>query len=183
MRPIVCIDPGHGGKDPGAVGQRGLREKDVNLIVAQGIKKRLEASYEVVMTREKDEYLGLIPRTAIANTANAVLFVSLHCNGSDNPSANGIEIIHHPYSEKGQKLADTIMDYLMPASGLRHRGVKSDQRGLAVLRHTKMPAVIIEVGFISNRNEEKLMRSETWLSNVADAIAFGIDSYLEGVES
>lgn len=126
--------------------------------------------------------IGLIPRTAIANKANAVLFVSLHCNASDNPNANGVEIVHHPFSDKGQKVADAIIDCLLPASGLRNRGVKGDQRGLAVLRHTKMPAVIIEIGFISNKKEECLMEDGAWLSNVADAIALGIDNYLQDKE-
>lgn len=175
---IICIDAGHGGKDPGAVGQRGTKEKDINLYLAQQIYKRLKGSCEVIITREKDKYVGLLERTAIANEAKAVLFISIHCNSSENEQANGIEIIHHLSSRTGQKLADTIMDHLLPATGLRNRGVKSDQRGLAVLRQTTMPAVIIEVGFISNWEEEKLMQDRDWLNGVAGAVSKGIKKHL-----
>lgn len=182
MSPVVCIDPGHGGKDPGAIGPSGLKEKDVNLVIAQGVKKHLESNAEVMLTRMKDEYVNLVARAAMANKASAALFVSIHCNAAANQTANGVEIIHHRDSERGQKLARTLMNYLTPATELKNRGVKPDERGLAVLRLTEMPAVIIEVGFISNPIEEKLMKDAQWLDRVAHSIANGVTEYLKGAE-
>lgn len=167
----ICIDAGHGGKDPGACAG-GAREKDIALSVALKIGALL-TGYEVVYTRDEDVYVGLAERALIANQAKADLFVSVHCNSALNASANGMEIyVHTSRSAASTRAANTIYDRLLPASGLRGRGVKAND--YAVLRETAMPAVLIELGFMSNPDDRSKLVSEAWQDRAAEAIAAGI---------
>lgn len=168
---IVCIDPGHGGKDPGAE-SGGVQEKDITLTVALKIGALL-TGYEVVYTRDEDVYVGLAERALIANQAKADLFVSVHCNSAPSASANGMEVyVHTTRSAASKRAASAIYDCLLPVSGLRGRGVKADN--FAVLRETKMPAVLIELGFISNPDDRAKLTDSAWQDDAAQAIADGI---------
>ena len=169
----VVIDPGHGGKDPGGTGG-GVREKAVVLNVAKKIAAYLEArGCTVMLTRETDVFVELSDRARMANAAKADLFVSIHCNSAPNSSATGMEVyVHTSRGADSTRAARAIYDRLLPASGLRGRGVKS--KDLAVLRETAMPAVLVELGFISSDNDRAKLVSDEWQERAADAIAAGI---------
>ncbi|OUO92192.1 N-acetylmuramoyl-L-alanine amidase [Cloacibacillus sp. An23] len=167
----ICIDAGHGGKDPGACAG-GVREKDIALVVALKIGALL-TDYEVVYTRMKDVYVGLSERARIANRAEADMFVSVHCNSAPSTSANGMEVyVHTTRSAASTRAAHAIYDRLLSASGLRGRGVKAND--YAVLCETSMPAVLVELGFISNDGDREQLVSEGWQDRAAEAIAEGI---------
>lgn len=168
---IICIDAGHGGKDPGAE-SGGVQEKDIALTVALKVGARLK-DCEVIYTRTEDVYVGLAERALIANQAKAGLFVSVHCNSALNTSANGVEVyVHTSRSAVSTRAARAIYDRLLPASGLRGRGVKPQD--FAVLRETAMPAVLVELGFISNPDDRAKLINFAWQDDAARAIADGI---------
>ena len=171
---IVCIDPGHGGKDPGATGG-GVQEKAVVLNVAKKIGAFLEArGCTVMLSRETDVFVELSDRARMANAAKADLYVSIHCNSvRDNARATGMEVYHYTHaSEASKRAARVIYNKLLPVCGLRGRGVKS--KDLAVLRETKMPAVLVELGFISNPSDCAKLTNFAWQDDAAQAIADGI---------
>lgn len=174
-KPVVVLDPGHGGKDPGAVGQSGLKESEVNLALAHLIRSRLERGFCVVMTRTGDVTVSLAQRCLAANDAKASLFASLHCNAAENRQACGVETYHYPHSPKAEALAEVIHKGLV-GLGLRDRGVKPGT--FYVLKHTRMPSVLVEVAFISNPEDEKRLGSTEFLCSAADAVADAIRSYL-----
>lgn len=171
----IVIDPGHGGDDPGAVGN-GLHEAHVNLAVAKLLAQHLPTpDYEVILTRESDVFVGLSKRVEIANTSKAKLFVSLHCNAVSLIDVNGFEVLHHAKSTFGQKLAKSIHQSaksMFPTD----RGVK-ERSDLCVLRTTGCPAVLVEMGFISNEKDAKLLASPEFHLCLAKAIARGIVTY------
>lgn len=179
--PRIVIDPGHGG-EPGAIGHKGSYEKDINLRVAQKVYEQLYSFAEVKLTREDDRRLGvtenedLKARAKIANDFKADVFVSIHCNAAGNPNTKGTEVFHFPGSVEGGKLAKAIQSSLIGIGGLVDRGVKANN--FAVLRETKMPAVLVELAFISNLEEEKLLSSDAFQNQAAKAIVNGIYSYL-----
>lgn len=170
----VCIDPGHGGKDPGAVGN-GLLEKDITLDIALRLKEKL-SEFNIVLTRSKDEYVPLSERAAIANEAKVALFISIHVNSAVNIEANGFEVFHHPNSINGDHLACLVHKTVLPASGLKDRGVKANG-GMYVLRATNAPSVLVELGFISNEEDALLLKDGTWRNKVVEAMASGIKNY------
>ena len=168
---IVCIDAGHGGKDPGAE-SGGVQEKDIALTVALKVGALLK-DCEVIYTRTEDVYVGLSERALIANQAKADLFVSIHCNSAPSASANGMEVyVHTTRSAASTRAAHAIYDRLLPASGLRGRGVKAND--YAVLRETVMPAVLVELGFVSNDGDRAKLISEDWQNRAAETITSGI---------
>ena len=175
MGKVICIDAGHGGADPGAVGVTGVKEKDINLLVAQKVRDKLADNYLVVMTRDKDTYLNLSGRAEIANEEGASLFISIHCNAFTNPKAEGVETFHYHSSTQGKLLALEIQRSLAAVTGAINRGVKS--ASFKVLRDTAMPAVLVELGFLTNAKEEKLLNTEKYQDTCAEAIAHGIKEY------
>lgn len=175
----IWVDAGHGGSDPGAVGANGLLEKSINLEVARELVSLLFGKgYRVGATRLADEYMSLSERCRRANAFQADVFVSIHCNAADVPTANGIETAHYPTSRNGMQLARLIQAELVAATGLRDRGAK--YANFQVLRDTAMPAVLVELGFISNPREEELLRSDDYQLTCAQAIVRGIESYFAG---
>ncbi|NPV52235.1 MAG: N-acetylmuramoyl-L-alanine amidase [Firmicutes bacterium] len=179
MKRLICLDPGHGGVDPGAIGQAGIKEADINLAVAMKLKTELaERGIPTVMTRDDDTFVSLQDRASKANAANAAVFISLHCNSAQNREANGAEVYYCIGSRPGEALANAIHASLIKATGLVDRGVKGT--GFYVLRHTKMPAVLVELAFISNSGEEELLANEGFQLKAARAIASGIIDYLKG---
>ena len=177
-RVLVAIDPGHGGRDPGAVGIGGLQEKNVVFPVSTRVAQLLrEAGVDVVMTRVDDRTLDLEPRVNIANNANATIFLSIHANAISlsRPDVNGVETYY--YSENGRQLASIIHANVQPASGLGNRGVK--QARFYVLRNTAMPAALLELGFLTGSEDIVRLRDPAWQERMAQAIAQGLLQYLE----
>ena len=229
----VCLDAGHGGKDPGATGKRyGLFEKSVNLDIVKRMKKELEsAGIDVVMTRDSDVLIPLATRADIANKAGADLFISVHSNANRSRNLSGFEVYYASESlddisralvltkdsnslERPQAgvyfgdnslngisndtraivwdlvlgenrlesidLADRICKLCSQDVGVKILGVKSAK--YAVLKRTQMPAVLVEVGFISNAREEKYLKNPFYRQQIAEALVSGILSYKRYVE-
>jgi N-acetylmuramoyl-L-alanine amidase len=173
----VAIDPGHGGQDPGAVGIGGLQEKNVVFPVSLRVAQLLrENGVDVVMTRTDDLTLDLQPRVDIANNANATVFLSIHANAIslDRPDVNGIEVYYA--SDSGRQLATIIHSYTLPTSGFNDRGIKSAR--FYVIRHTNMPAALIELGFVTGESDAPKLRDPAWQERIAQAITQGILQYL-----
>jgi N-acetylmuramoyl-L-alanine amidase len=173
-RALVCIDAGHGGHDWGAA-YNGRIEKHETLDIAHSLNTELASICDTILTREEDTFVPLAERARIANHVNADLFVSIHLNadpdkdGADDPVAHGEEIWIHTGSERGRKLAERIQMFVGLFASV-NRGIK-ETSSLAVLRLTKMPAVLVEVGFIDDPEF-------TVGPQIAAALAFGIKEYL-----
>ncbi len=161
----ICIDPGHGGSDPGAVGPTGLKEKDVTLRVATVLKNCLVeyGTATVKMTRSSDVDVSLDQRCQIANNWGAHRFISVHFNSTSTSSVNGTETYYYTYgSSTSKNLATCLQNRLVQALGLTNRGVKT--ASYYVLKYTSMPAALTESSFISNPYEEARLKnsSYTW---------------------
>jgi N-acetylmuramoyl-L-alanine amidase len=173
----IVIDPGHGGSDPGAVGPNGLKEARVNLAVALKVAEKLrKAGVEVKLTRTSDVFVDLQPRCDIANSFNADYFVSIHCNSAGTTEARGTETYCYKLGGKGEVLAKAIQAELIAATGRVNRGVKT--ANYYVLRRTNMPAVLTELAFISNPEEERLLGSPDYQEKCATAIARGVSKVI-----
>jgi len=172
----VVIDPGHGGRDPGAVGIGGLREKDINITVSRRIQASLQsAGINAVMTRGDDRELDLQPRVNIAERADADIFVSIHSNAisMSRPDVNGLETY---YYSSGFRLAQTIHNNVLQRTDLRDRGVRRAR--FYVLVNTSMPAVLVETGFVTGREDAARFRNPREVDTIADGITAGILQYL-----
>ncbi|QEY24577.1 N-acetylmuramoyl-L-alanine amidase [Neisseria animalis] len=220
-KPVVVLDPGHGGEDPGAVSPNGLREKDVVLSVARETKKRLEAfGYTVHMTRNEDVFIPLNVRVAKARTLQADIFVSIHADSFTSPTARGtgvyilnprgassaaarflaqtqnnadaiggvqvsgnvqvdnaiLDMTQTATMRDSRKLAQAVLNELGKLNKL-HKG-RVDEANFAVLRAPDIPSVLVETAFISNPIEEKLLASEAFRRQCAQAISDGVRKYL-----
>lgn len=221
LRPVqtVVIDPGHGGKDPGAIGVGGLREKDVTLAVARGLGRELSArGFRVVYTREDDRTIGLEERTAIAESVAGDVFVSVHANAAPRRSVNGVETWylnqnHERHSlnlaarENGiprsqvddlqHTVAKLQMEEIMPHSrrlarlvqerivrGLPHDHQPQDlgvkQGPFYVLFLSNMPSILVETGFLTNREDAARLRDRGWRDLLARQIAEGLVLFRDG---
>ncbi len=177
----VCIDPGHGGPQPGAVNKRtGTKEKDIALAVSLKVGRALEKyGVDVIYTRNSDRVIwpndpikDLGTRCKISDNVKADYFVSIHLNSAANENANGIETYCLALGGNGEELANNIQDELIKATGSMSRGVKTAK--YYVLRNTNAPAVLTEIGFISNTNELNKLITANYQDEVAMAIARGI---------
>jgi N-acetylmuramoyl-L-alanine amidase len=219
----IVIDAGHGGHDPGAIGPRGVREKDVTLAMARRLAAKLrDAGFEVVLTRKDDRFLALEERTAVANTARGDLFVSIHANAHPRRNRSGVETYFLntaddryaarlaarenglDLGEGETEVARILTDLGAKASagasralarlvqrevtrGVRSRigevrdlGVKSAL--FYVLLGARMPAVLVETAFISNRDEERRLASKRYQDEVATGIARAVSTFARGGE-
>ncbi|MEM7062872.1 MAG: N-acetylmuramoyl-L-alanine amidase [Cyanobacteria bacterium P01_B01_bin.77] len=177
-RIVVAIDPGHGGRDPGAVGIGGLQEKQVIFPISQQVAAILrQQGVEVVMTRNRDIELDLEPRVQIAERADADLFVSIHANAISlsRPDVNGLETYY--YSSAGARFARTVHDIVLRTMGMSDRRVR--QARFYVIRRTSMPAILIEVGFVTGAEDIHNLRDPEWRSEMANAIARGIITHIQ----
>lgn len=187
---IIVLDPGHGGFDPGAVGTQGTLEKDVVLQIAHKLKKMLSSSGAVVvMTRESDEDLSdnqassiytrkrqdLTRRVEMANKKKADIYISLHLNSYPSPRWSGAQTFYHPGQGDAKMLAESIQKEIIEMLG------NTDRQALAedffTNRLTRMPAVTVEMGFLSNPREEKLLISDDYQDKMAKAIYSGVAKY------
>jgi N-acetylmuramoyl-L-alanine amidase len=179
----IVIDPGHGGTSPGAV-YHGLQEKNVvlqiSLLASDALRLR---GYEVVLTRDDDSDVSLMKRCEIANFVRADIFVSVHCNADHDkdlpgmPEANGEEIWIYKGSEGGLRLAQYLqanIDHIFPNEPFR--GIKESEN-LYVLKHTHMPAVLLEIGFIDKSSSSEVFSDIHTLLRIATLITEGIDEY------
>ncbi len=220
----IVIDPGHGGKDPGAIGEfEGfkLQEKDVNLAIAHRLADLLRLRYPdrtILLTRTDDTYPSLEDRVDMANNVklgvtDAVIYVSIHSNASFNKNTRGYEVwyLNPNYrrtvvdektaQEKGQDIAPIINTMLeeefttesvILAQKVYQRlgsmiGNKSPPRGIRaeewfVVRNAKMPSILIEVGFVTNKAEAELLSQAAYLRRIADAIYNGVCDFIEHFE-
>jgi N-acetylmuramoyl-L-alanine amidase len=217
----ICLDPGHGGSDLGAVGRSNLLEKDITLKVAKKLKGIIESKLglHVVMTRETDEEVSLNSRVAKANNQKAQMFVSIHVNSSYRKAATGPETYYvslkatdqdafllsqkensafneeidklasddelkmilwdmaqNEYIKESAKLADYIQYELNILMDTQNRGVK--QAPFRVLMRAAMPAILVEIAFVSNYSEEKKLKDDAFLGKVAAALYTGISKYI-----
>jgi N-acetylmuramoyl-L-alanine amidase len=217
----ICIDPGHGGSDLGAVGKSQLKEKDLTLKISQRLKQIIESrlGIRVIMTRTIDSEVSLNSRAAIANNQKAQLFVSIHVNSSYRKAARGSEtyfvslkatdqesyelaqkendsfeeidkmaednklkmilwnMAQTEFIKESSKLAEFLQNEMNILLHTRNRGVK--QAPFRVLMRVSMPAVLIEVAFISNASEEAKLKRDEFLDRVAFAIYNGISKYIK----
>lgn len=188
---VVVIDPGHGGIDPGAIGKNGTLEKHVNLAIAKRLAAYLsQAGAVVVMTREDDSDLAsegfqgsllerkrqdLARRIEKANQARADLYISIHCNADVCPRWSGAQVFYCGDSEAGKQIAHCVQVELKRVLGNTKREAK--QATYFITDRSRMPAVIVEVGFMSNPREEALLSDEAYQARVAYAIFSGIVKY------
>ena len=172
------LDFGHGGKDPGAVGPTNLKESDVALKIGMIIKENLENVLEkVITTREDAKYYSLDYRTKKANSENSDYFISIHLNSATNSSAKGCEVWLYNENSKLKNLANNLCNNLSTKMDTPNRGVKYS-KNLSVLKNTKMPALLIEIDFISNKEVEKSLRNDNHLKNIADTISSTLLSFV-----
>ncbi len=175
---VVVLDAGHGGKDNGtAYGD--ILEKDINLSVVLKVKALLqEKGVQVILTRDSDEFITLSGRAEVANQADADLFVSIHCNFYEDDSAiRGLECYYYQDGVEGKQYADAIFDSIEESGTITVRDTRSGD--FYVLRNTSSPAVLIEIGYLSNDQERKNLTSDAYQDKLAEELAEGIRSGLE----
>lgn len=177
---VVVVDAGHGGNDPGAIYPAGSKnpdavEKKLTLDIAQRLRDNLEeAGIYVVMTRDSDTYPTLKERTELANSINADLFVSVHINAMDNKEEiDGAQVYYHKDSYFGKKLAKLVHKNIVDYTGFSDKKIQ-DGSSFYVLKHTKMPAILAECGFITNENDRNYLKTEKGRQALADAISNGV---------
>lgn len=171
--PLIVLDAGHGGRDQGTSSGRAL-EKEINLEVAKKLARELErAGAAVLLTREDDTKVGLEARAEFANQNDAELFVSLHCNYcEDDAGVKGLECYYRDGSSEGQELADSIVAQLESDSEISCRGTRIGD--FRVLNKTDMPAVLVEMGYLSNRGECGKLTDDAYQEQLVKRLAEGI---------
>ncbi len=196
---VVVIDPGHGGKDTGAIGPNKIYEKNVVLDISHRVRQHLEArKVKVLMTRTRDTFPSLSQRSEYAAKVSADLFVSIHADGAGDSSANGVETFittvaggessnHYgqggdigPEKNNQYDAANAILGFSLQSNHVK--ASKRSDRGLrraryAVLRNAPCPAALVECGFLTNPSEESLLNSASFRENVARGISNGILGY------
>lgn len=173
----IGIDPGHGGVDPGAIGSGGLCENEVTLAVGLETFKLLDLNgLAPVITRTKDVSVSLSRRCDILNMAQCAIAVSIHCNSSGNRSADYVSTFIQAQGGQAERLAIAIQAELVSATGWRNGGVRV--QNLHMTRETNMPAVVVEMGFISNPEQERWLKTSENQKKLAEAICKGICVYL-----
>lgn len=171
--PVVIIDAGHGGWEPGA-GNKTINEKDIVLAISLEVEKVLkEKNIDYYMIRTDDTYVSLEDRVRIANEKACKLFVSIHNNSFTDPNQSGILTTYNPNSPIGKEIAD-IMQSKLSDIGMRNRDVMP-RPNLQVLRTTEMPALLLEIGFISNKKDLKLITDTSFQKKCAQQIVLGIE--------
>lgn len=178
---VIVIDPGHGGKDSGAIGINGIQEKEMVLKIAKEMVQLSESLfgdiYKIYLTRYTDTLVALGDRAKLARTLNADLFVSLHCNHSGNSNAKGVEVFvpkKGTYLRESIQLAYQLQMGLKQHIGFKSRGVKF--ANFQVLRETGAycPSILLELGFLSNPDEAKHLTEEENVLAIALSILSGL---------
>lgn len=173
---VVIIDPGHGGKDPGAIGIGGVREKDIILPIGRRVAEILQQNgVQVILTRNSDYFVSLEGRVNMAARARADVFVSIHANsaGAGRPDVSGLETY---YYDSGLGLARTIHNSILQSLNVRDRGVRRAR--FYVLRKSSMPSILVETGYLTGREDIAKLQTSGYQNQMAEAIARGILQYL-----
>ncbi len=185
---IIAIDAGHGGSDVGAIGPTGVTEKSITLRIAQELQKQLTSEgAKIIMTRNRDIEVSskrgkasdaeeLQARCDVANNNNADIFISIHMDSFTSSTPSGTTGYYYGKGTKSaMRLAQNVSDEVVATLSTGHRGVKSCN--FYVVKHTAMPAILLEVAFISNEKEEKLLNSEAGIKKAATGIVKGIRKF------
>ena len=183
----ICIDPGHGGSDPGAIGSTGTHESDVTLPIALQLKSLLENNGSVVFISRNDDRDVYAPnaddadelqaRADVANANKADVFVCIHADSFRDHSVGGTSTFYYPKTNFDGLLASSVQANLLLQTGLENRGV--NRANFYVLKHTLMPAILVEVAFISNPAEEKKLTNIEFQGKIATGIAQGLDKFFK----
>lgn len=189
-QPVVVIDSGHGGNDPGKIGVDGSLEKEINLQIAKKLKAYLEKSdVKVIMTREDDRGLyaesdshkkmaDMKNRCALINEAEPDLAVSIHQNSYHQEEVCGGQVFYYKTSEQGKRLAELLQKRFDFVLGDKNRRLAKPNGNYYLLLHVKKPIVIVECGFLSNWKESAALKSEEYQERLAWTIHMGIMEYL-----
>ncbi len=186
----VVVDCGHGENDPGKIGVNGVLEKDINLEIGKMVEKRLKKKgYHVVMTRTEDKILAeegstnkkaqdMKARVALINETKPVLAVSVHQNSYHEPEVKGAQVFYYSHSTEGETAAKAMQEALLSVDADNKRQAKEND-SYYLLKRTEVPTIIVECGFLSNPEEADLLSDGEYQKKVADAIAEGVEKYLE----
>lgn len=191
----VVVDAGHGEPDGGAVSADGIKESDLNLQIAQKLKTKLEESnIEVIMTREDENNIAaeseqqktirqiktsdLNNRVKIANESDAMFLISIHMNKFENSKYSGWQTFYSQSSEEGKKLAESIQESIGEVVQRNNNRTALKIDGIKIIDKSKIPAVIVECGFLSNQEECALLQDESYQEKLAEGIKIGIQNYL-----
>lgn len=186
----IVLDSGHGGADPGKVGINGEKEKDINLAITKRVEKLLkEKRIEVIMTREEDVMLtdgknestkveDMKMRAALINQEKPALAVSVHQNSYHQEGVKGAQVFYYTHSEEAKRAAGIMQNSLLALNPENSRKEKANNT-YYLLKRTEVPTIIVECGFLSNREEAELLATEEYQQKVAEAVAEGILTYLE----
>ncbi len=189
---VIVLDPGHGGKDGGAVGDDGTVEKELNLTIALILKERLEAEgITVIMTRQSDEDTDgltgfhkrhdLEERARIGNESGADAYISIHINASTVRKDHGFQVWYGSGNPEGERLANTLTKTVTEKNiCTRIRAVKQVPETLYIFRTVTVPAVLVECGFISNAADLYQLKQTSFQNDLCDAVCKGIKDYLSG---
>ena len=173
---VICVDPGHGGKSSGAIGKDGYMEKEPCLAISLQLRRALlEAGAQVIMTREDDSYASLSDRYDLANAQRVDLFISIHCNS--NPKRNsrrGTETYY--WTPRSELLARAVHPEVVKSVAQRDGGVRGNRR-FAVIRHTTMPSILVEVAYLNHDGDRALLKSPAFHVKVGAAIRDGVLRY------
>ncbi|MEC8306925.1 MAG: N-acetylmuramoyl-L-alanine amidase [Chlamydiota bacterium] len=175
--PLIILDAGHGGEERGTHGY-GIDEKTLSLQTVLSVKRKLKAAgLRVLMTRASDRTLSLSMRASIANQTRGALFVSIHYNGHTHHTAHGVEVYfcakgNQKQAKQSEKIAKSVLNGIIKRTGRTSRGVKS--ANFHVLRETKIPAILIEGGFLTNAEEAKWLQDKAHVEQIAEGIVAGI---------
>lgn len=190
-QPVVVIDAGHGGADPGKVAADGCLEKDINLTIALKVRDLLEAEgIRTAMTRETDEMVheegeaeekkrDMQLRCEKINTSGAVCAVSIHQNSYESAAASGAQVFYYQDSAEGQQFANLMQNALVEGLDPANTRVSKGNTSYYLLRKTSIPLIIVECGFLSNPEETKKLETEAFQEQTAQAICTGIEAYLK----
>ncbi len=183
----ITLDAGHGGSDPGAIGASGTREKDVTLKITKKVQELLKkkgAKVSMTRTGDKDVYgpnasdvQELQARVDVAEDNDADAFISIHINSSTNKNVGGFSSYYYPKTSNDARLAQAVQDRLVKNFGLDDLGIR--KANFYVNKRCSMPSTLLELAFISNPKEEKLMKSNWYINKLAKSIADGIEDYFD----
>lgn len=165
----IFLNAGHGGTDPGACSKSGTKEADITARVVEILAARLKKNWYPVECYQQIKSVFEVPK--VENKSGATLFISVHCNSFTKSTAHGVETWYCQGSQKGEKIASLVQEQLVKGTKLTNRGIKKSST-LCVLNKTKAPAILVELAFISNPDEEKLLKEKPEM--FADALWEGI---------
>lgn len=187
---IIVIDPGHGGRDPGASGKSGISEKDLNLNISLYLKDYFEKNgYKVVLTRDKDISLhndnskskkasDMKNRKKLINEINPLVFISIHLNSFPDDDCYGAQVFYPAKNEKSKILGEMIQEELKNNIDNKNKRAAKPISNIIILKELSMPAALIECGFLSNSQEEKLLNTAEYQQRIAESIYKGVYKFL-----